>query len=506
MLIFPNITSANTLQSSVFPTPVGPQKINVPIGLFGFLRPTLARLTALVNDFIASSWPTILFFNISSKCNNLSDSFSVNLSTGTLVHIETTFAISSSSTVWTSVQLWALHSFLIFSKSSFKILSLSLKLAAFSKSWFLIASSFSLITFSIFNSFCLISGGKVSLEILTLAAASSIKSIALSGIYLSVIYLSAKSTAIYNALSVILTLWCDSYLSLNPNKIFIVSFLVGGSTFTVWNLLSKAASFSICFLYSSIVVAPIHFISPLAKAGFKILDASIAPSAPPAPTIVWISSMKIIISSSFLSSFITFFNLSSNSPLYFAPAIIDVISKTNNLLLLKLSGTSPATIFCANPSIIAVFPTPGSPIKQGLFFILLHNISKTLWVSSSLPITGSSFPSCAFWVKSVLYWSNTGVLFCFFSFCIDFLFSLSSFPEIYLSNSCLIKVKSALLLVKIVKATPSPSFISAINICSGFIKLCPYFLAISKLSSNNLFALGVNNISPVKISSSPNPK
>ena len=40
------------------------------------------------------------------------------------------------------------------------------------------------------------------------------------------------------------------------------------------------------FLYSSIVVAPMHCISPLAKAGFNILDASIAPSAAPAPIIV----------------------------------------------------------------------------------------------------------------------------------------------------------------------------------------------------------------------------
>jgi hypothetical protein len=32
------------------------------------------------------------------------------------------------------------------------------------------------------------------------------------------------------------------------------------------------------------VVAPMHCNSPRANAGFKILDASIAPSAPPAPT------------------------------------------------------------------------------------------------------------------------------------------------------------------------------------------------------------------------------
>jgi len=49
------MTSAKTLQSSVLPTPVGPQKIKVPIGLLGFLSPTLALLTALVKAFIASS-------------------------------------------------------------------------------------------------------------------------------------------------------------------------------------------------------------------------------------------------------------------------------------------------------------------------------------------------------------------------------------------------------------------------------------------------------------------
>ena len=38
------------------------------------------------------------------------------------------------------------------------------------------------------------------------------------------------------------------------------------------------------FLYSSVVVAPIHLNFPRAKAGLKILEASIAPSAPPAPT------------------------------------------------------------------------------------------------------------------------------------------------------------------------------------------------------------------------------
>ena len=40
------------------------------------------------------------------------------------------------------------------------------------------------------------------------------------------------------------------------------------------------------FLYSFKVVAPTNCISPLAKSGFRIFAASIAPSAEPAPTIV----------------------------------------------------------------------------------------------------------------------------------------------------------------------------------------------------------------------------
>jgi hypothetical protein len=71
-------------------------------------------------------------------------------------------------------------------------------------------------------------------------------------------------------------------------------------------------------------------------------------------------------------------------------------SKDNNFLFFKLSGTSSFAILCANPSIIAVLPTPGSPIKTGLFLVRLDKTCIVLLISSSLPITGSSFPSSAF--------------------------------------------------------------------------------------------------------------
>src|SRR2546426_5174236 len=56
------------------------------------------------------------------------------------------------------------------------------------------------------------------------------------------------------------------------------------------------------------------------------------------------------------------------------------------------SGTSPLTICCANPSMIAVLPTPGSPISTRLFLVRRDSTCITRRISSSRPITGSSPP------------------------------------------------------------------------------------------------------------------
>ena len=125
----------------------------------------------------------------------------------------------------------------------------------------------------------------------------------------------------------------------------IASSTVGSSTCTGWNLRSRAASFSIYILYSSRVVAPIQCSSPLASIGLSILPASNAPSVLPAPTIVCNSSMNRIISPlEFLTSSSTAFNLSSNSPLYLAPATRAPISRENTFLFLSPSGTSSLAI------------------------------------------------------------------------------------------------------------------------------------------------------------------
>ena len=157
-------------------------------------------------------------------------------------------------------------------------------------------------------------------------------------------------------------------------KIIIVSATLGGSIITFWKRLSKAPSFSICIRYSSKVDAPIHCNSPRAKAGLKILEASKEPLAPPAPTIVCISSINKITSLFFSSSFIMAFIRSSNCPLYLVPATSAAKSKEITRLSNKTRLTFLCTIRRAKPSTMAVLPTPGSPIKMGLFFFLLLRI------------------------------------------------------------------------------------------------------------------------------------
>ncbi len=202
------------------------------------------------------------------------------------------------------------------------------------------------------------------------------------------------------------TLWCASNLSLIPRKICKASFTLGSFKVMGWNLLCKAASFSKYLRYSLRVVAPMVCNSPLARAGLRMFAASILPSLAPAPTMVWISSINKIIFPLFLTSSITFLSLSSNSPRYFAPAIKALISRAMTRLFCKDIGTSFFTILCASPSTTAVFPTPGSPSKIGLFFVLRIRICIIWVISSSLPITGSSLPSMAFWVKSMPNFSS----------------------------------------------------------------------------------------------------
>ena len=103
------------------------------------------------------------------------------------------------------------------------------------------------------------------------------------------------------------------------------------------------------------------------------------------------------------TSFSSFFKRSSNSPRYLAPAMSPAISRDSTDLPRSVSGTSLLTIRCARPSTTAVLPTPGSPISTGLFFVRRCRICIVRRISSSRPITGSSFPMRARSVRSTVY-------------------------------------------------------------------------------------------------------
>ena len=150
--------------------------------------------------------------------------------------------------------------------------------------------------------------------------------------------------------------------------------MVVGSTIIFWKRRSNAPSFSIDLRYSSSVVAPMHCNSPRERAGFIMLAASIVPAWFPAPTKVWISSIKTMMSGFALSSAMMLFMRSSNCPRYLVPATTLVMSSVMRRLLNKVLDTLRSLMRCANPSTIALFPTPGSPISTGLFFLRRERI------------------------------------------------------------------------------------------------------------------------------------
>jgi hypothetical protein len=219
-----------------------------------------------------------------------------------------------------------------------------------------------------------------------------------------------------------LRLWYSSKDSLSPSIISYATSLFGSSTVIFWNLLSKAESFSIYFLYSFPVVAQITLIFHLPIAGLRILDASKLHSQLPAPIIVCISSIKRMISFSTLdASSITCLILDSNSHLYFVPATSEDISRASTFLFLIEKGTWPFAILSASHSAIAVLPTQGSHTSTGLFFVFLFSIAMSLSISSSLHIIFSILFSLASFVRSTEKKSRAGVVESSFFSCFLFL-------------------------------------------------------------------------------------
>src|SRR6266850_2096711 len=235
----------------------------------------------------------------------------------------------------------------------------------------------------------------------TRAEAVSINLIALSGNWAAGIYRCDNRTAASSASSRICTLWCFSNGVAIPRIIKRAFSSVGSSTFTTWNRRTSAGSFSICFLYSSKVVAATVRKVPRASAGLRRLAASPVPADPPAPISVCASSINRMIGlGEACTSSITDRNRCSNSPFMLAPACSNPTSNVLNVTSRNCGGTSPDTIRSANPSTTAVLPTPASPVRIGLFCRRRMSTSTTCRISSSRPTIGSISPLRALSVRS----------------------------------------------------------------------------------------------------------
>ena len=197
-----------------------------------------------------------------------------------------------------------------------------------------------------------------------------------------------------------------------PLRMSTVSTTLGASTLTVWKRRSRAASFSMYLRYSLSVVAPTHCSSPRERAGLMMFEASMAPSAEPAPTMVCSSSMKRMMFLLLRISSITALMRSSNCPRYLVPATMRARSRVMTRLSRRSSGTLPATISWARPSAMAVLPTPASPMSTGLFFVRRQRIWMTRSISLLRPMTGSMLPFCASSVRSRPKARRAGVLTC----------------------------------------------------------------------------------------------
>ena len=400
---------ASSLARCVLPTPVGPRKRKVPIGLFGSFRPTRLRWMLLTKVSIALSCPMTLDSKACRIPFSRTPSDWAMRCTGTPEIMDTTSSIWGASTVSRLSFNFSCHSFFRRSSCAVYWFSRSRKLAANSKFCKRMASFLCCWASSISRSCSSISLGTEMWVRWMREPASSSASMALSGKYRSVTYRSVRRTHASSASSVYTTLWCSSYLSLMFRRIWSVSSGVVGSTSTFWKRRSKAPSFSMFFRYSSSVVAPMHWISPRASAGFSMLAASMEPAAEPAPTMVWISSINRITSGFFLTSDKMARIRSSNSPRYLVPATTAVMSSDTIRFPNKVRDTFFLMMRSAKPSAMADFPTPGSPMRIGLFFLRRLRIWAIRSISFSRPTTGSSLPSSAAFVRSRPYLFRLGV-------------------------------------------------------------------------------------------------
>ena len=136
-----------------------------------------------------------------------------------------------------------------------------------------------------------------------------------------------------------------------------------------WNLLAKAKSRSIVFVFGGCGGGNQSYLS-LRQRGLSIFARSSAPLALPAPTIVDFINKKyyLFVFGFFQYIFYARFKIASKHGAgdnFTGVKIKYFLSRKNGVI-------SPLAIFWAMPWIMAVFPTPASPISRGLFFVFLN--------------------------------------------------------------------------------------------------------------------------------------
>jgi len=178
---FPKRNSAKAFPNSVFPTPEGPKKIKEPIGRRGSLSPARDLRIARDTAFTASSWPISLLWISSSMFTSRCFSSIANRETGIPVQLATTAAISSSVTKGRNVSICCNQSSLHLRYFLFNWSSISLRVAASSKSCCFTDVSFFKRVSSICFSICFKISGRTVARKRTRLLASSMTSIALSG-------------------------------------------------------------------------------------------------------------------------------------------------------------------------------------------------------------------------------------------------------------------------------------------------------------------------------------
>ena len=183
----PNTASVSALESSVLPTPVGPRKRKLPMGLLGLRMPALPRFIAFATASTASCCETMRSCRVLSRKRMRMASFSVSFLTGIFVHELIVSAMVSSVTVGLCSSFFCSHFEIRFCRCFSHLDCSADSFFALNKSSSIIACSFASSSSLSLSLECLMDAGSMMPFSLSLEADSSIRSMALSGSILSLI-------------------------------------------------------------------------------------------------------------------------------------------------------------------------------------------------------------------------------------------------------------------------------------------------------------------------------